>query len=72
MTGFYGLPAMPTEFQRIIDLILAGIANTFAFIDDILIVTHGTKKEHIAKVEEVLNRLDEANVNLKLKKCNRH
>ena len=69
VTGFYGLTTMPTEFQRIMDLTLAGISNTFAFIDDILIVTHGTEAEHIEKVTEVLQRLDEANVNLKLDKC---
>ena len=70
VTGLYGLTTMPTEFQRIMDLTLAGISNTLAFIDDILIVTHGTEEEHIQKVEEVLKRLDEANVNLKLEKCN--
>ena len=70
VTGFYGLTTMPTEFQQIMDLTLAGISNTFVFIDDFLIVTHGTEEEHIQKVEEVLNRLDEANVNLKLDKCN--
>ena len=69
VTGFYGLTTMPTEFQRIMDLTLAGISNTFAFIDDILIVTHGTETEHIEKVTEVLQRLDEANVNLNLDKC---
>ena len=69
MTGFYGLTTMPTEFQRIMDLTLTGISNTFAFIDDILIVTHGNEEEHIKKVIEVLRRLDEANVNLKLDKC---
>ena len=43
ITGFYGLTTIPTEFQRIIDLTLAGITNTVVFIDDILIVTHGTE-----------------------------
>ena len=70
VTGFYGLTIMPTEFQRIIDLTLAGITNTFAFIDDILVVTRGSKQEHLVKVKEVLHRLDEANVGLKLEKCN--
>ena len=69
ITGFYGLTTMPTEFQRIMDLTLAGITNKFAFIDDILIVTHGTEVQHIEKVKEVLKRLVEANVNLKLNKC---
>ena len=49
VTGFYGLTTMPTEFQRIMDLTLTGISNTFAFIDEILIVTHGTEEEHIKK-----------------------
>ena len=48
VTGFYGLTTMPTEFQRIMDLTLAGITNTFVFIDDILIVTHGTEDDEIA------------------------
>ena len=69
VTGFYGLMTMPTEFQRIMDLTLAGTSNTFAFIDDILIVTHGIDSEHIKKVIEVLRNLDEANVNVKLDKC---
>ena len=69
VTGFYGLTTIPTEFQRIMDLTLAGITNTFAFIDDILIVTHGTEEEHITKVKEVLKRLDDANINLRLDKC---
>ena len=60
---------MPSEFQRIIDLTLADITNTFAFIDDILIVTHCTKEEHMQKVKEVLEELDETNISLKLKKC---
>ena len=70
VTGFDGLTTMPTEFQRIMESTFAGISNTFAFKNDILIVTHGTEEEHIRKVEEVLKRLDKANVNLKLDKCN--
>ena len=69
VTGFYGLTTMPTEFQKIMDLTLADITNTFAFIDDILIVTQGTEGELITKVKEVFKRLDDANVNLKLDKC---
>ena len=60
---------MPTEFHRIMVLTLAGISNTFAFIDDILVVTNGTEEEHMLKVKEVLTRLNEANNSLKLQKC---
>ena len=52
ITEFYGLTTMRTEFQRLLDLTLAGITNTFAFIDDILLVTHGTEDEHIKKVKD--------------------
>ena len=43
VTGFYGLTFVPTELKRTMVLKLTGITNTFAFIDDILIVTHGTE-----------------------------
>ena len=53
------------NFKKV-DLTLAGITITFAFIDDILIVTHGTEDEHTKKVKEVLKRLDGANISLEL------
>ena len=43
---------MPTEFQRIMEEILNNIANVYNLIDDILIVTKGTKEEHEEKVRE--------------------
>ena len=53
-TGFYGLTTMPTEFQQIMDTLLQKVDNIFAFIDDVMIVTQGSKAEHMAKVTEVL------------------
>ena len=67
-SGFYGSRAMLTEFQRIIDLTLASFTNTYAFIDNMLLVTYGTEDEHLEKVTEVLRRLDENNINLKIDK----
>ena len=49
---------MSTEFQRIMEDILINITNVFVFIDDILIVTKGTKEEHEEKVWEVFRKLD--------------
>ena len=46
-----------------------GISNRFAFIDDSLIVPHGTEEEHMTKIKEVPKRLHEANISLKLGKC---
>ena len=52
-TGFYGLTTMPAEFQRVMDTILSEFPQEHAFIDDILVVTKGTKIEHIAAVEKI-------------------
>ena len=37
-TGLYGLTDMPTEFQKALDLTLIKCTNTYAYLDDILIV----------------------------------
>ena len=42
-TGFYGLTTMPAEFQRVMDAILAEFPCAHAFIDDILVISKGTK-----------------------------
>ena len=49
---------MPTEFQKVMDMLLAKFREVFVFIDDILIVTKGTKDEHLDKVREILKTLD--------------
>ena len=51
------------------DLLLAKFREVFVFIDDILIVTKGTKNEHLDKVREVLKTLDNAELQLKTGKC---
>ena len=68
-TGYYGLTVMPTEFQKLMDLTLANVNSVFVYIDDILIVTKGTKQQHVNKVREVMRILDEANLQLKAGKC---
>ena len=37
----------------------------FIFIDDVLIVTKGTKQQHLYKVREILKAFDEAELQLK-------
>ena len=69
VSSFYGLSVMLTEFQTIMDLILAKFREVFVFIDDILIVTKGTKNEHLDKVREILKTLDNAELQLKAGKC---
>ena len=69
ITGFYGLTVMPTEFQKIMDNLLEKFSEVFVFIDDILIVTKGTKEEHLAKVREILETLNQENLLVKATKC---
>ena len=56
-TGYYGLTIMPTEFQKVMDITTANIKSVFVYLDDILIVTKGTKHDHINKVREVMKKL---------------
>ena len=47
------------------DILLAKFRDVFKFIDDVLIVTKGTKSEHLDKVREILKTLDDAEIQLK-------
>ena len=41
----------------------------FIFIDDVFIVTKGTKQQHLDKVREILKAFDETELQLKAGKC---
>ena len=68
-TGFYGLMDIPAEFQKANDLTLNNEQDTFAFLDDILIISHGTKEQHIEKLTKVLNKLDAENMAILIDNC---
>ena len=53
---------MPSEFPKTIDLTLNNEKNTFAFLDDILIISHGKKYQHIKNLKQVLDKLDQENL----------
>ena len=61
---------MPTEFQRVLDLILLEYPQAHAFFDDILFVTKGSEIEHIATADKILRKLDKGNMSLKTTECN--
>ena len=69
ITGFCGLTVMPTEFQKAMDAELANIPKTYVFLDDILVVTKGSKENHYKVVKTVLTKLNKANIRLKWEKC---
>ena len=59
---------MPTEIQKAMDQELGNLPNTYVFLDDILIVTKGSKGKHFEVIKQVLKRLDNANMRLKWEK----
>ncbi|KAI2786722.1 hypothetical protein POX_g09114 [Penicillium oxalicum] len=69
----FGLTNAPASFQRFIFHILQGYLDKFviAYLDDILVFSK-TEEEHIEHNRKVLQRLREAEVTLKLKKCEFH
>ena len=64
-----GLTVMSTEFRNLMDLTLANINSVFVYIYEILIVTKGTKQEHVNKIREVMRVRDDTNLQLKAGKC---
>lgn len=66
----FGLANAPAEFQRLADLLLAGIEWRFAlcYIDDVVIFSK-TVEEHVGHLADVFERFRKANLKLKPAKC---
>ena len=60
---------MPAEFQKAVDCTLAGLTNTFRFLDDILIVSRGRIEYHLNLVRKCLIKLDKENLCINLAIC---
>ena len=66
----FGLANSPATFQRLMEIVLAGVARDacFVYIDDI-VVFGKTLQDHNDNLVKVLDRLREAGLSLKPKKC---
>ena len=64
----YGIKTAPHIFQSIMDQILQNIPGVCCYIDDIL-VTAPSDKEHLKRLESVLERLQKHNIRAKKTKC---
>ena len=60
---------MPAAFQKVMYYTLVGLKNTHCFLDDIIIVSRGSKEDHLKLIYNCLPKLDEDNLRLNLPKC---
>lgn len=64
----FGIKTAPSEFNRIIDQVLSGLQGVSSYFDDIII--HGeTKEECQQRLIETLERLQQYNFHINIKKC---
>ena len=66
----FGLCNAPATFQRLMNLVLAGLqwSSCLVYLDDIIIVG-STFEEHMERSKAVLERLSKAELKLQLSKC---
>ena len=67
LNGFYGLTDMPATFQKIIDKTLK--SPKFAFLDDILVITKGSIREHENELDYIFKKLNSEGLAISLQKC---
>ena len=65
----FGVTIAPGEFQTIMDAMIAGLNNVFAYIDD-LVVGGATIEEHDNNLHELLNRIQDYGLHVNIEKCN--
>ena len=71
MIMFFGLTNSLATFQAMMNKLLRDLINTrkvAVFIDDVIVKTE-SEEEHNELVEEVIKRLEENNLYMKLEKC---
>ena len=69
----FGLMNAPASFQRFINEVLREHLNIFiiTYLDDILIFSENYD-EHIEHIRKILKKIENAKLQLKLKKCKFH
>ena len=67
----FGLKCAPATFQRLMDLVLAGLSwrTCLVYLDDVLIFTAGSFAQHVADVKEVFTRLHDHGLRAQPSKC---
>ena len=68
LSGSTGLIGAPSSFQRLMDSVLRGLSFVTIYLDDIL-VHSATEEEHSHLLQEVFQRLADAGLTLRGRKC---
>ena len=66
----FGLCNAPATFEKLMEMVLGGLTwkTCLVYLDDIMVMGK-TFEEHLTNLEEVFNRMKEANLKLNPKKC---
>ncbi|XP_018402050.1 PREDICTED: uncharacterized protein K02A2.6-like [Cyphomyrmex costatus] len=64
----FGVTIAPGEFQSIMDSMISGLENVFAYIDDI-VVGGATVQEHNQNLTYLLERIKDYGLHLQIEKC---
>lgn len=64
----FGIKTATGIFQNEMEKLLQGIEGVFVFVDDV-VITGQTRQDHLKNLSTVLQRLEEAGLRLKKKKC---
>ncbi|CAB3249944.1 unnamed protein product [Arctia plantaginis] len=64
----FGLSCIPEKFQKLMEETLRGVPGTVVFLDDIC-VTGPSRYEHLNNLKQVLIRLKDMGLTVKLNKC---
>ena len=65
----FGVKTITAVFQSVMEAIFGAVVFVVLFVDDLLVFTRTTLKDHIAHVNEVLQLLNLYNLRLNVKKC---
>ena len=66
----FGLCGAPAPFQRLMEILLAGLTweSCLVYLDDIIVFSR-TFEEHLGRLDSVLSRIRNGGLKLKVKKC---
>ena len=60
---------MPAAFQETMEYNFVGLKNTNFFLDDIMIVSRGSKEDNLKLVFKCFKKLDKDNLRIDLSNC---